>query len=114
MPRAFDTSESSTALKIYLVLIGCAARSETNTYGDLARRVKRGGPNLLAAPLYLITRWCTNLGQPQIASLVVKQSTGMPAPGFTAVPRDQIGDEQRGGYAYDWFSFFPPTVEELV
>ncbi len=77
MPRAFDTSESSTALRIYLVLIGCAARSETITYGDLARRVKRGGPNLLAAPLYLITRWCTNLGQPQIASLVVKQSTGM-------------------------------------
>ncbi len=114
MPRAFDASEPSTALRIYLVLIGCAARRETITYGDLARRVKRGGPNLLATPLDMITKWCTSWGQPQIASLVVEQATGMPAPGFTAVPHDRIPSEQTRVFEYDWFSFFPPTVEELA
>jgi len=61
MVRAFHAGEPAWALRAYLVLIGCAARHETVTYEQLARRIKRGGPNFLAKPLdalNLFTRWC--------------------------------------------------------
>ena len=60
------------------------------TYGELARQIKRGGPNLLAKPLELLTRWCKTNGLPAMASLVVEDATGLPAPGFTAVSRSEI------------------------
>ena len=44
MPSAFPATEPSWALRAYLVLIGCAFRSETITYGQLAMAIKRGGP----------------------------------------------------------------------
>jgi hypothetical protein len=68
----------------YLILIGCAADRQTVTYDALARRIKRGGPNLLAKPLALITRWCQHHSLPALASLVVEQATRLPAPGFAA------------------------------
>jgi hypothetical protein len=91
-----------------------AARSETINYGQLAAAIHRGGPNLLAAPLDCLTRWCARTGQPQIASLVVEQSTGMPGPGFTAISRTSVPAEHEKVWAHDWFSHFPPTVEELA
>jgi len=44
----------------------------------------------------------------------VEQTTGMPAPGFTAVARTMIPAEQEKVWAHDWFAQFPPTVEELA
>jgi hypothetical protein len=114
MVRAFDGSEPSTALRAYLVLIGCAARNETMTYGELAKWVKRGGPNLLSKPLDLLTVWCKANGLPALASLVVEQSTGLPAPGFTVVLRADIPAEQKRVWECDWFSFLPPTATELA
>jgi hypothetical protein len=114
MVAAFPATEPAWALRAYLVLIGCAADRQTVTYGALAQRVKRGGPNLLKEPLDCITRWCTRHGLPQLASLVVEQSTGMPAPGFTAVAHSEIPTEQERVWTRDWFSFFPPTIEELA
>ena len=114
MLTAFPATEPSWALRAYLVLIGCAFRSETITYGQLAAAIKRGGPNFLSKPLDCLTRWCTRNGQPQIASLVVEQTTGMPALGFAAVSRDAIPTEHKKVWANDWFSHFPPTVEELA
>jgi hypothetical protein len=97
MVRAFHATEPAWALRAYLVLIGCAARHETVTYEQVARRIKRGGPNFLAKPLdalNLITRWCQQNTLPALSSLVVDHATGLPTPGFTAVPWSAIPREQ--------------------
>jgi hypothetical protein len=91
MANPFPRTEPAWGLRAYLVLIGCAADRQTVTYDDLARRINRGGPNLLARPLDLITRWCQQHGVPAIASLVVEQATALPAPGFAAVSKDEVG-----------------------
>jgi hypothetical protein len=46
--------------------------------------------------------------------LVVEQPTGLPAAGFDAVSRDEIPREQERVWAFDWYEFFPPTIEELA
>jgi hypothetical protein len=66
MVAAFPATEPAWALRAYLVLIGCAADRQMVTYGALAKRVNRGGPNLLREPLDCITRWCTRHGLPPI------------------------------------------------
>jgi hypothetical protein len=109
----FPQTEPAWALRAYLVLIGCAYRAETISYGELAGAVDRGGPNLMAQPLDCLSRWCARMRQPQIASLVVEQATGLPAPGFNAVARSSISAEQEKVWAYDWFAQFPPSIEEL-
>jgi hypothetical protein len=114
MAKPFPTTEPAWALRSYLVLIGCAADRQTVTYDDLARRVKRGGPNLLAKPLALITRWCERHDLPALASLVVERATRLPAPGFTTVGRDEIPREQERVWDFDWYAILPPAIEELV
>lgn len=114
MAKPFPSSEAAWGLRAYLILIGCAADRQTVTYDALARRIKRGGPNLLAKPLAMITRWCQHHSLPALASLVVEQATGLPAPGFDAVSRDEIPREQERVWAFDWYAIFPPTIEELV
>ena len=114
MVRAFPAAEPYSALRAYLVLICYAAHHRTITYGELAQRIQRGGPNLLKEPLDCLTRWCQREGLPAITSLVVEQTTGLPAPGFTVVPRDEIPAEQERVWGRDWISFLPPTIEELA
>jgi hypothetical protein len=113
MVRAFSTTEPESALRAYLVLIGRAADRQTATYAALSQQIMRGGPNLLAKPLDLLTQWCKSHGIPALASLVVEQTTGLPAPGFTAVSRDEIPAEQERVWDFDWFAIHPPTIEEL-
>jgi hypothetical protein len=114
MAKPFPNTEPAWGLRAYLILIGCAADRQTVTYDNLARRIKRGGPNLLAKPLGLITRWCQHHSLPALASLVVEHATGLPAPGFAAVSRDEIPREQERVWSYDWFAILPPTMEELL
>ena len=98
MARRFPRTQPAWGLRAYLVLMGCAADRQTVTYEDLARRINRGGPNLLARPLDLITRWCQRHSVPAIASLVVEQATGLPAPGFAAVTRDEQFRTNKNGF----------------
>ena len=114
MPKPFPQTEPAWGLRAYLVLMGCAADRQTVSYDDLARRINRGGPNLLARPLDLITRWCQQHSVPAIASLVVEQGTGLPAPGFSAVSKDEIPREQERVWEFDWYGILPPTIEELA
>jgi hypothetical protein len=114
MPIAFSAREPEFALRAYLVLIGRAVDKKTVTYDELSRQISRGGPNLLAKPLYLLTQWCKGWGVPALASLVVERSTGLPAPGFDAVSRGEIPAEQERAWDYDWFAIYPPTIEELA
>jgi hypothetical protein len=51
MARAFSATEPESALRAYLVLIGCAADRRTVTNEELSRKIKRGGPNLIARSL---------------------------------------------------------------
>ena len=92
----------------------CAADRQTVTYDALARRIKRGGPNLLAKPLALITRWCQHHSLPALASLVVEQATGLAAWGFAAVSRDEVPREQERVWAFDWYAIFPPQLKRFV
>ena len=96
MASPFPKTEPAWGLRAYLILMGCAADRQTVTYDDLARRIDRGGPNLLARPLDLITRWCQHHRVPAIASLVVEEATGFSAAGFTAVSRDEIPANKNG------------------
>jgi hypothetical protein len=114
MAIAFPATEPAWGLRAYLILIGCAADRQTVTYDVLARRIKRGGPNLLAKPLGLITRWCQRHDLPALASLVVEQSTQMPAPSFTAVGKEEIPREQERVWEFDWYAILPPTLAELA
>jgi hypothetical protein len=114
MAKQFPNSESAWGLRTYLILIGCAADRQTVTYDALARRIKGGGPELLAKPLALVARWCQHHSLPALASLVVEQATGLPAPAFDAVSRDEIPREQERVWAFDWYGIFPPTLEELA
>jgi hypothetical protein len=104
MAREFSATEPESALRAYLVLIGCAADRKTVTYEELSRQIKRRGPNLLARSLDLLTQWCKASGLPALASLVVERSTGLPAPGFTAVSRGEIPAEQERAWDFDWFA----------
>jgi hypothetical protein len=81
---------------------------------ERARRIERGDRNHLAKPLALITRWCERHSVPAPASLVVELATGLPAPDFTAVSRDEIPREQERVWDFDWYAILPPTIEELV
>ena len=49
-----------------------------------------------------------------LASLVVEQAAGLPAPGFVAVSRDEFPREQERVCAFDRYGIFPPTLEELA
>ena len=96
MAKPFPNTEAAWSLRAYLILIGCAADRQTVTYKSLARRIKRGGPNPLAKPLTMITGWCQHHSLPVLASLVVEQVTGLPAPGFTAVSSDEFLASKNG------------------
>ncbi len=113
MAMVFGNSEQESALRAYLYLIGCAVHRKSITYGELAQRIKRGGPNLLARPLDMLTRWCRGNDVPALTVLVVEQTTGLPAPGFTAVSRTEIPAEQERVWDYDWLAILPPPIEEL-
>jgi hypothetical protein len=64
--------------------------------------------------LDLITRWCRQHSVPAIASLEIEQATGLPAPGFAAVSKDEIPREQERVWEFDWYGILPPTIEELA
>jgi hypothetical protein len=114
MATTFDASEPSTALRLYLILACCAARGETVTYDDLAQRACSVGKQLLNSPLDAVAAWCQENELPALTSLVVESMTGSPAPGFKAVPKERVMAEQDKVRAYDWYSIFPPTIEELT
>jgi hypothetical protein len=114
MAKAFDASETSTALRLYLILACCAARGEPATVDDLAQRAKQGERARLTGPLALVSNWCQANGLPALTSIVVETLTESPPPNFKAVPRAGIPREQEKVWAFDWYAIFPPAVSELT
>ena len=114
MARPFDIGGPATALRIYLILICCAARGETVTYEDLAQRAHLQDKGLLTPPLDLVAGWCKANGLPALTLLVVETVTGKPAPGVDASAGVEAAAEQERVGEYDWFAIFPPSVAELT
>ncbi len=114
MARPFDTAGPATALRLYLILICCAARGETVTYEELAQRAHQQSKALLAPPLDLIAGWCHANTLPPLTLLVVETVTGEPSPGVEATRKRNAVAEQDKVCDYDWFAIFPPSVAELT
>jgi len=116
-----NPTNDSRALQCHLILIGCAARRQTVTYGELAERLgykkADGGPGVTGggvignrlAPLMF---WCKQNNLPALTSLVVREDTGMPGLGIYLDP-SEVPSAQEKVYAFDWYAIVPPTVEQL-
>src|SRR5580704_4387411 len=94
MARPFDIGGPATALRIYLILICCAARGETVTYEDLAQRAHQQDKGLLTPPLDLVAGWCQASGLPALTILVVDAVTGEPVSGVDAARKGDVVAEQ--------------------
>ena len=114
MARPFDIGGPATALRLYLILICCAARGETVTYEELAQRAHQQDKGLLTSPLDLVAEWCKAAGLPPLTLLVVETVTETPAPGVGAARKGNVAVEQDKVREYDWFAIFPPSVAELT
>jgi hypothetical protein len=114
MARPFDIGGPETALRLYLILICCAARGETVTYEELAQRAHQQDRGLLTPPLDLVAGWCRANGLPAPTLLVVEAVTAKPAPGVDAARKGNVAAEQDKVREYDWFAIFPPSVAELT
>jgi hypothetical protein len=114
MARAFDTTEASTALRLYLILVCCAARGESVTIDALAQRSNKREGTSLTAPLTLVASWCRSNRLPALTSIVLETRTESPPLDFKAVERAQIPDEQKRVWAFDWYTIIPPALAELT
>jgi hypothetical protein len=117
MPKEFqhNSTHATRAHQAYLILIGLAANHQTIQYRELSQKMHFGeaGP-LLAGPLGRIMHWCQREGLPALTSLVVEKATGLPSTGLTTVSASEFPAEQQRVFSFDWFSIFPPTLEELA
>jgi hypothetical protein len=114
MARPFDIDGPGTALRLYLILICCAARGETVTYEELAQRAHQQDKGLLTPPLDLVAGWCKANGLPALTLLVVETVTGKPSPVVEAARKEDVEAERDRVREYDWFAIFPPSVAELT
>ena len=75
MEKDLSSSSWGKTLKTYLILVGCAARRETITYGMTAERIKVAE---IGMHVYLnrIHRYCEKNGLPLLTVLAVSVMTG--------------------------------------
>ena len=116
MPKRFEeeSHNHTRALQIWEILIGRAGNRQEITYPDLRRLMGYSdGPALfLRGFLDPVMKYCQLNGLPPLTVLVVSAVTGRPGDGFTAGSGDLNKDRVRV-FAFDWYSIFPPTLEEL-
>jgi len=111
---AHDSRIGTRGFQAYLVLIGLAWNRQTITYGRLSQNQMKeyGHGGILASPLNCIMAWCYENGLPPLTVLVVNEETGLPGDGlYTA--SDYPAAQQRV-FAFNWYSIFPPSPDELV
>ena len=111
MEKDLSSSSWGKTLKTYLILVGCAARRETITYGMTAERIKVAeiGMNVY---LNRIHRYCEKNGLPLLTVLAVSVVTGEVGNGYPG-PRELIYRDRERVYEFDWLEISPPTLEEL-
>lgn len=106
-----DRSNPSTALKVYLILIGNAARGQITTYTQLSGQLgyKPGAQHVMGDRLGPIYFWAQQNKLPPLTSIVVADN-GVPGEGFRV---EDVPAAQQAAFRFDWYSIHPPTVEEL-
>ena len=116
MPKQFqnDSTHATRALQVYMILVGCAANQQTIQYRQLGEKMRFGYGPILAGPLERIMNWCTRERLPALTAIVVEKETGLPSSGLTAVQENAFPAEQQRVFAFDWYSIFPPTLDELA
>ena len=116
MTRTFadDSHFHTRALQIWQILIGRAHNRQEITYRDLRHLMgyPEGSYNVLSRCLDPVMRYCQQNNLPPLTVLVVGERTGKPGQGFTAGSGDWNSDRARV-FAFDWYSIFPPTPDEL-
>ena len=108
-----DPTYRNRALQIWLILIGCAARRETLTYGMLVRRMGLHG---VMPPLHHqlghVMYYCQAHGLPPLTVLAVNRQTGRPGGGLD-LAHDQFDRSREMVFRFPWYEIVPPTPEEL-
>ncbi len=117
MIRKFDDDRHvpTTALQIYLILIGLAWNRQTITYGALSQG-QMGGygqGGVINRELGCVMGWCYENGLPALTALVVRDDTGIPGEGLVTVEGEDFPAAQQRVFRYNWFQLFPPTIQEL-
>ena len=107
------TNQQRRSIKVWQVLISCAAHRETITYGRLA--------DLIAEPiiplrmgLYLsrVAEFCALREKPNLAVIVVNRETG--ETGRTVTLRHKDVDQERAAvFDENWFAMTPPVAEDF-
>jgi hypothetical protein len=114
MIRKFDDDRSnpSTALKVYLILIGNAVRGQITTYTKLAQQLYgSNAQHVMADRLTPIYFWCQQNDLPPLTSIVVGDDGHKAERAFLA--REDVPAKQQEVFRFDWYSVHPPTVDEL-
>ena len=84
------------------------------TYRDLRRLMvnPERSYRVLGGCLNPIMNYCLLNDLPPLTTLVVSEVTGKPGDGFTAGSGDLNADRFQV-FDFNWYSIFPPTLEEL-
>lgn len=110
-PRA---SRPERALQAWQILISLAANRQTITYEKLGDAMfGRRAAGVLAQTLDLIARHCKAHGFPPLTAVVVGTGRGTPGTGIpTGIAN--IDRDRETVYECKWFTYFPPTLEQLA
>lgn len=101
------------AIQIWPLLTFAASLRMTLTYKRLGELIG-AGPMSLGGWLEPIQSYCLVQGLPPLTVLVVRDSDGMPGPGFVAAEPAAVPAAQTTVFRYDWTSAPPPKTEELA
>lgn len=111
MVRAFAnySTRPARALQAWLILTARARNRQTVTYSMLDDLMCFGNPKALGPILDYILKYCRVNALPPLTIIVVNKNTGIPSNGMGEFDFSQ----QETVFNFDWYSIFPPTVEEL-
>ena len=105
-----ESTHPNRALQVWLILIGRAANRQTMTYRMLAEQLGYTRADFLAHILGHIMDYCAQTGLSGLTALVVYKDGGQPGAGFVSADPNV---ERERVYAFDWYSIFPPSPDEL-
>jgi hypothetical protein len=111
-PKYFkdDPTHETRAVQIWQILVGCAARRQTETYEGLVELMGHHQPKVLAKQLGRILYYCEQHGLPPLTVLVVNKNTGQPGDGLP-YSEDERGRLRERVFQFDWYGVYPPSPE---
>jgi putative restriction endonuclease len=96
MPNRFELAHMA-----WPILTQAAAEHRVITYQELATAIGIRLPLVTRFPLGLIVDFCDERDLPQLTSIVVSKSKGVPSSGFK-VREEGLGDAQARAFNFDW------------